>query len=349
MRRFLLFLSKTDYDVLRHCPQNSLNHQLSLGIFVLFTGVFAFISGSYAIAMIFIETGANGKPMPLDNATIILSCCFGFLYSSMIMAIDREIVSSTSKVMWIIRFPLAIMIGFVVATPLELKMMDGKIQSQLHANQIQKNDVARKRHSDSITRRYDDDCEKIKSKIDEGELYILKLEKDMDAEEVGRQVDGRTHKAGRGTSYWQLRDNYNAAYIRQNQYRTELDSLKAQKKVIERIANDAFKRDSIEQTFGLVDRYQALGQIIKNDDTGSTRAMSLFITLLFMIIELVPTFMKLSSTMNEYDAALETRRRMNIQMTHSIGREGMEEMEKNIKNAIEKPSYMKHVWENLMR
>lgn len=349
MKYFFLFLSKTDHEVLRHCPQSSLNNQVGLGIFVLFTGIFAFISGSYALSMVFIETGPDGRPLPLDSSHIIMACGFGMLYSFMIMAIDREIVSATKQGSAFLRIPLAIMIGFIVAVPLELKLMEGKINTQLRENQIEKNNKARQGRSDSIRNRYDAECMGVKEEINKTKEYIIETEINLDAEEVGRQVDGRTGVPGKGTSFTQLKENYSAAQTRLYKAERKLDSLNSIKDEMEKEALAAFKDDSVMQTFGLMDRYVALQQVIEQDETGASGTMSCFLTVFFILLELIPALMKTMLSPSEYDAAIETRRRLNLQMSYSIGRAGMEEMEKNVQNAIQKPSYMSHIWENIMR
>ena len=59
MKKFLLFLSKTDNDILKHCTKFTTDIQVSLGIFVLFTGVLALFSGSYAISNMFVFEDPN--------------------------------------------------------------------------------------------------------------------------------------------------------------------------------------------------------------------------------------------------------------------------------------------------
>lgn len=349
MKKIFLFLSKTDSDVIRHCPHIALQSQVSLGVFVLLTGLFAFISGSYAVSTMFIKTGPNGLPAPLDDMSIFLACCIGMLYGITIMAIDREIVSAYNKSMVAVRIPLALMIGVVVAVPMEMKIMDAKIEKQLRINHIDENIAARQKRSAKVLEHYNTEKTKLEKEINDETNYTKKIETDLDAEEVGKAVPGRTQIPGRGPAYRQLDSNYRSSQTRLRKKEDALARLQSTENHIIDSAENIFRQDTTQQCYDFLARYQAMQQVIKNDPSGASGNMSLALTLLFIIIELTPALIKLFKEPNEYDAAIETRRRLNIQMTHSIGREGMEEMEKSAEKAMEKkPSYIHTILQNIM-
>lgn len=91
------FLSKTDISVYENCTTYAKNVQLSLGSFVLLTGLLAFISGSYAISNLFVEFDWKTNTLSFDTTGKFLTPMIGFLYAVMIIAIDREIVAAKSK------------------------------------------------------------------------------------------------------------------------------------------------------------------------------------------------------------------------------------------------------------
>lgn len=349
MKQLFFFLSKTDQDIIRHCPMSAQNNQVSLGIFVLFTGLFAFVSGSFAVSMAFIKTGADGKPLPLDDTAIVISCLVGCLYSLTIMAIDREIVSSQSKAMTLFRFPLAIMIGLVISVPIELQLMDARIEKQLRQAHIDENIQNRKKRSDSVVKAFQDEQAKIEKEINEERTDVRQMEKDLDAEEVGRQLPGRTGVSGRGPAYRQLLENYKTAQTRLANANLKMEKLNAQKDSILNIADSLFKDDSPGQTYDFLARYQAFNELVKEDKEGSAGKMKWGLTLLFIFIELMPALMKIFLRKDEYNTLLETRRRLNIQMAHAIAREGMQAMENNVENALDNPMYMKDIRNNIQR
>src|SRR5215213_1671238 len=103
LTRFFQFLSKTDRQVIesQHCSRLVRMTQTSLGVIVLITGVFAFVSAGFAVYTAF------------ENA--LLSVIVGALWGSMIVVFDREIVSATDKRAVYLRLPLALVIGFAVS------------------------------------------------------------------------------------------------------------------------------------------------------------------------------------------------------------------------------------------
>jgi hypothetical protein len=73
----------------------------------------------------------------------------------------------------------------------------------------------------------------------------------------------------------------------------------------------------ISQQFDIFSKYQALARIKEEDETGATKSIALGITILF---ETIPSLMKFLSPDTEYDAMLEARSLLNIQVTHSIAK-----------------------------
>ena len=139
MKAFLYFLSKTDTDIIRHCPSSTRQTHLTLGFFVLMTGMLAFISGSFAISNMFVHENAMGRPQ-MAMTGWILSPVIGIIYATFIMAIDREIVSATTRWAVIFRLPLAIAITLIVSLPVELQLFESKLLKQLTDAQKNEND-----------------------------------------------------------------------------------------------------------------------------------------------------------------------------------------------------------------
>jgi hypothetical protein len=128
IERFLLFLSKTEMFALHFCTIATRMTQVSIGAMVLITGTLAFISSYFAVSTCFFK-GVNSP------AAIFAPALFALFYSTAIMTIDREIVSTTDKSfknigVWA-RIVFAVLIGLVISTPLELKLQEGRISAEI--------------------------------------------------------------------------------------------------------------------------------------------------------------------------------------------------------------------------
>lgn len=198
LQRFFQFLSKTDRDAMNSpcCTRVARMTQTSLGIMVLLTGVLAFFSGSYAIYTAFANHAwASFVAIPL-----------GLLYCFMIIIFDREIVGAqVKKAVWV-RLPLAIIIGFIVAVPLELRLLQDSIDKQLVVLSQEENKPALERLQAKL------DATEVRKKELHGLVQKYRDEinswnKAMEAETVGRQISGRTGIAGAGPAYKEAERN----------------------------------------------------------------------------------------------------------------------------------------------
>src|SRR5688572_1281492 len=121
---FFRFCSGADTDLLKKCPSETAKYT-GIGATVFFTGVFAFLSASYALYTVF------------DN--VLSAIIFGIVWGLMIFNLDRYIVSSmrkegkTGKELMAAspRIILAIIISIVIAKPLELKIFEKEIGPEL--------------------------------------------------------------------------------------------------------------------------------------------------------------------------------------------------------------------------
>ena len=101
------------------------NKYVSIGATIFFTGLFAALSGGYALYFVF-----SG-----DGGAIGYAVLFGLLWGLAIFNMDRYIVSSINKnasgfkqlLQATPRILLAVLIGIVIARPLEIKVFDKEI------------------------------------------------------------------------------------------------------------------------------------------------------------------------------------------------------------------------------
>src|ERR1700753_309842 len=135
LARFFQYLSNTDQDVIKSplCSRYVRMVQTSLGVMVFITGAFAFLSSSLAIRTAFENVPSTGleKVSNTGLETVWLAALVGTLWGLMIIWFDRAIVSARDKRAVLIRLPIALAIGFSVSIPLELKLLQDRLDKYL--------------------------------------------------------------------------------------------------------------------------------------------------------------------------------------------------------------------------
>ena len=155
LNEFLWICAGVNREVLRQCPTDYAKYA-GIGGTILFTALMAMLSGGYAINFVF------------DNNAIAI--CFGIFWGLLIFNLDRFIVNtmySDGKVTisWgelaagLPRIIMAIFLGIVISTPLELKIFEDAIDIRIEQD---KEDFLKKRiegtvhERDSIAQKRDD-------------------------------------------------------------------------------------------------------------------------------------------------------------------------------------------------
>jgi hypothetical protein len=318
MQRFFQFLSKTDQDAIRSgcCTRVARMTQTSLGIMVFLTGTLAFFSGSYAI-----YTAFANRPW-----ASLISVPLGLLYSFMIIVFDREIVGAQDKRAVWVRLPLAVIIGFIVAVPLELRLLEDSIDKQLTVSSREENKAILSRmqtKQDELDARKKELQAAIKQSRDE----VRRWEAAMEAETVGRQLSGRTGIAGQGPAYEEAKRNRESNLAIQARYEAELSKHEASEEQDRQRFLAEYQSGHIKQAADFLARYEALDQL-KSISAGAF-AISWGLRLFFILIEVFPSLLKLFLPYNEYNAIVEARMRAKVQLVHALGNQELEGLSKN--------------------
>lgn len=127
--RFFWRCAGANVDVLEECP-TSQSRYTGMGTIIFFTAVMAFVSMTYALTTVF------------RDGDIRLAAFLGLLWALMIFSLDRFIVNSmhtdetngftrAKAVSGSPRLIMAVFIGIVVSTPLELKIFEQEIEVKL--------------------------------------------------------------------------------------------------------------------------------------------------------------------------------------------------------------------------
>jgi len=287
--------------------------QTSLGVMVLLTGVLAFFSGSYAIYTAFGgHTWGQFIAVPL-----------GILYSTMIIVFDREIVGAqVKKAVWI-RLPLAIAIGFIVAVPLELRLLQDSIDKHLIVLSKQENQEPQNRLKAKL-----DGLDKRKEEL-QGEVQhyrdeINRWNDNMEAETVGRQRNGRTGIAGQGPAYREAERNRDANQQMLAKAEAELQKHEGEESQARQQVQQEYDNAHIAQAHDFLARYEAL-ESLKNTSPGAF-SISWGLRIFFILIEVFPALLKLFLPYSEYNAIVEARRRSQVQLVHAVSNKRLDEL-----------------------
>ncbi|HXB91719.1 MAG TPA: DUF4407 domain-containing protein, partial [Puia sp.] len=131
-RHFLWWCAGAHQDILKDCPSEQSKYA-GLGGVLLATFVLAALSAGYAMYSVFSDA--------------LWAVLFAIVWGLIIFNFDRFLVStmrkygvSRQKQIWIAapRLVLALLIGFTIARPLELKIFEKEIDVQITANRHQK-------------------------------------------------------------------------------------------------------------------------------------------------------------------------------------------------------------------
>src|SRR5690606_21370222 len=166
IKNFFWWCAGVHKETLNKFPEEH-NKYVSIGATIFFTGLFAALSGGYALYFVF-----SG-----DGGAIGYAVLFGLLWGLAIFNMDRYIVSSINKntssfkqlLQATPRILLAVLIGIVIARPLELKVFDKEIREQLRVTYLER----QRGHIDTLNKAFQS-----KYAVDLRKLDELKAERD---------------------------------------------------------------------------------------------------------------------------------------------------------------------------
>lgn len=294
---FLISCAGVNKEIARQSP-NELSKYAGVGGTILFTGLMAALSGGYAMFFIF--------------NTITASVFFGIFWGLLIFNLDRYIVNSmyvddspylnwTKLKLAAPRLIMAVFLGIVISTPLEMKIFSDKIDSQIVQDNISRKTTTKQSSGDyKILSDLQKQQDKLLKERAELNNKLLKAEEDLRKEAEGKALSGIVghgpiykdkkrfvEKCQESLSQWDLH-NQSQLNIIQNRIKNLSDN------IIE-------TETKVDQTYddGFIARYEAFSNVKNNNPTLSL--ISLMITLLFITIEMVPTFFKLIMEHGLYD------------------------------------------------
>lgn len=304
MKRFLLFCSGANLDVLRRCPSEETKY-VGIGATILMTAALASLSGGYALYTVF--------------GSVLAAVPFGVLWGTVIFNLDRVIVSGMRKqrhrgldVLFALpRLAVAVLLALVVSRPLELRLFDAEIRTEWAEVKAEAREQDRvkigvdderrvARLESEIERRNDETRQTVAAANEAREAFIREKEGTAGTGIPGAGSVFRERQAAYEALALQARETAarNDAWI--HTATVEVDSLRADKAQyaasVEEVRDDGL---------GLLMRMRMLERL-KHDP--AVRLASLVITLLFLALETAPVVVKLLATLcpyRPYDELLE--------------------------------------------
>jgi len=299
------------------------NKYVGIGATIFFTGLFAALSGGYALYFVF--SGAA--------FSVVYALLFGLLWGLAIFNMDRYIVSSINKnasgfrqfLQATPRILLAVLIGIVIARPLELKVFDKEIREQLRTTYLDR----QRAHIDTLNKAFESKYAVELVKVAELKTERDSLEATLKSDRIKLKMETfgeKTVETSGIVGYGPYAKQRQAELDKQEQYldtlRTRIgqqESYLQQRKQFEGLLDQQLltgtSLDSAVNVAGFADRNAALGDLKYNPD--GTRNESnywsiAFIMLLFIFFECLPVFVKLMSARDAYDITLHDQQTVDI-------------------------------------
>lgn len=304
VKSFILFCSGAVPQLLRRCP-TEINKYTGIGTSVLFTAIFAALAAGYALSFIF------------NN--IWIAVCFGLLWGAAIFNLDRFIVSGMRKngllgnelIATLPRFIMAIVIAMVVSKPLELKIFEKEINRKLDEKRTQETILAKRSIDSSFPeiKQLDGKILALKNETKNKEIFRNQVQREYDEERFGKKTSKTTGIAGIGTNAKKKEiqlDDARKDLIKTAEYnRIKINELEKQLHILSvQKASEFYKqKPGIDNYDGLAARIDALSVLTK--ESNAMKLVSLFIIILFIMIEIMPILIKLMSQRGPYDELLE--------------------------------------------
>lgn len=281
-----------------------------LGGVVVATGFMAALAGGYAMYTIF----APGDSALVDEThmpTAIVAVIFGIIWGLIIFNLDRFIVASsgvgdgTEAVKWsefsgaLPRIIMGVIIAVTISKPVEIRMFKTEIDTALYEKQI----VKQKEFENATRATFEESfsgLEKRKTELEEKRDVLLAALNKAETE-FANEIGGR-NAAGRG-----IGPNARAFQATITKYETkikEFNRVNASKfKTLEedRITLESELKVLLGQNKKVAAGLNGLLERLKLAHEIAGFWISLFITLLFMAIELTPIFFKMMLTKSPYN------------------------------------------------
>ncbi len=335
LMRLLWRAAGADAHILEQATYSDQIKYFCLGGIVTATGVMAGLAGGYAFYTIFEPRGSALEIIDYPIVTL-LSIAFGITWGLIIYNIDRFIISSSGKgdgteaitrqeiINALPRIIMGAIIAITISKPLEIRMFKTEIDVELHQAQLEKQSEYMERIDSIYANRINAETGKIEKWEDEIE------QKTARAQELENQYIEEARIITVGPRALAVKVQADKAkgeeiYLK-NKYEPFIKESIQKLKQIEKEKQKAINSgENISSGLdGLLERIKLAHKI-----AGS--AITTFITLLFMAIELAPIFFKLMMIKSPYDylednikEMMKAKKGIYVEYNHFKDRQGTE-------------------------
>lgn len=325
LNEFLWICAGSNREVLRQCPTDYAKYA-GIGGTILFTAILACVSGGYAIYKVFADETFNesSKIFETDMNAVYIAIAFGIIWGMMIFNLDRFMVNTmysdgTHRITkeelkgGTPRLILAIFIGIVISTPLELRLFKDKIQAQIVIDQGEAQSKMGEKQQfirDQILKLEEQKGQNNK-RVDDKRTERAQIEDQAYKEATGT---GGSGKAGIGIYTKQLQQRADNLQKEVERLQEEADRANASidpqldelyKQLNEHSANNEIAAKSIK---GFCAELKALNTITNPLEDFPLFIARILIMFLFIAIEVIPTLFKLMMIDGAYDAILKEKK-----------------------------------------
>ena len=299
LKAFFWQCAGANQSILSNCPSESSKYA-GIGATIFFTGIFAALAGGYALYTVF--------------DSYLAAVFFGLLWGLMIFNLDRYIVSSMRKngdqqQEWLTALPrliLAIIISIVIAKPLELKIFEKEVESEI-ALMIHE-DLNTK--EETVKQRFQGDRAQLMAEV---QMLKVEIEEKASKRDELRKIAQEEADGTGGSKRRNAGPIYQIKKADADRVEQELQDLKSlnQEKIrtlqaslasLEANQSAALSQVKESQLTGLASRIEALDRLTEKSSAINTAHW--FILLLFLAVETAPIFVKLISQRGPYDFVL---------------------------------------------
>lgn len=314
INEFLWICAGANRKVLRQCPTDYAKYA-GIGGTILTTAIMAMFSGGYALFSIFSDPTKDTQ----DTSVYLITFVFAVFWGLLIFNLDRFMVNTmysdgTHKITkeelkgGMPRIVLAIFLGLVISTPIEMRIFDDKIKAQV----IDDQNIATRnmRQTNQALANQIKELEDQK-KGNSNRVYSLMAKRDSIANQAYKEATGYglSGKSGIGNYTKQLQ-----MQVKKLDHDIEIARSETEKAndAIDKQLHPLYKRQedagaNIEQSVsamnGFAAKFNALNEISGDSSSGLLWAR-IFIMFLFVAIEVIPTVFKMMIAFGPYDDLL---------------------------------------------
>ncbi len=352
--KLFLWASGADLDILKQARTDN-NKYFGIGGTIIFTALMATFAGGYAFFTAFREEVLDDQGLVIGYTLLseVLSVFFGIFWGALIFNLDRYIVSTfgvgdgkkTISRQELIeaapRLLMAMLLGFVIATPLELKLFEKEINAEISTQiAITNNTIIKTGENDPILTRLKEERNELQTNIrnrikliEDKRTFWETANKDKNDEWNLGKFSGKKGKGGyyedlkkiaddAELAYTSTKNNFNSLNEKDYQSIDEIDVKIKEREILTQ--SDIENQKTVQaQNNGLIARLKALDNLmyqdvpfyeVKNGEKELVRVekektpvwyAKWLITLLFIFIEIAPIMFKMMTERGPYDDILD--------------------------------------------